>query len=213
MPAAMREYGENIALCRRVARDSIVDTEPRGQATCLLSGARRGDGQALSSLMQLVYDELRSLAGVYLRRERGGHTLQATALVNEAFLRMIDSTLVEQADQTHFFAIAAGVMRRVLIDHARGHGAQKRGGGLHRLTLDSDLAVTPDADVELLALEEALNKLAALDARQARVVELRFFGGLNVAEAADVLGVSKRSVENDWELARAWLHRQLSKAG
>lgn len=182
----------------------------RGEVARLLPAVGQGNPEATASLVHWVYDELRALAATYLGRERPGHTLQPTALVHEAFLRMVDSTSVGRMDQTHFLAVAANIMRRVLVDHARARGAEKRGGGLRRIELDSRLAMAPEREIDLLTLDEALGRLAVLDPRQGQVVELRFFGGLTVSEVADVLGVSKRLVESEWELARAWLHRELS---
>lgn len=181
--------------------------------TVLLARAREGDGAALSGLTDLVYDELRKLAAAYMRRERSGHTLQPTALVNEALMELVGGAGVAAKDRSHFFALAASVMRRVLVDHARARSATKRGGGQRRMNLHSGVAITPDADVEALALDDALTRLAALDARQARVVELRFFGGLSMEDVAEHLGVSKRTAETDWSMARAWLHRELTGAG
>jgi RNA polymerase sigma factor (TIGR02999 family) len=186
---------------------------PRAGVTVLLARAREGDGSALSGLTEMVYDELRKLAAAYMRRERAGHTLQPTALVNDALLELVGGAAVEAKDRAHFFALAAGVMRRVLVDHARTRGAAKRGGGQKRVNLHSGVAIVPDSDVEALALDDALTRLAALDARQSRIVELRFFGGLSMEEVAEHLGVSKRTAETDWALARAWLHRELSGGG
>ena len=160
-------------------------------------------------LMALVYDELRGLAGAYMRRERVGHTLQPTAVVNEAWLKLASATELESLDRNHFLAIASKVLRRVLVEHARGRDAAKRGGGEHPVTLQTQIGGGPSTDLDLLALEEALVRLAELDERQARVVELRFFGGLLVDEVAQVLQVSKRTVELDWSLARAFLRREL----
>ena len=179
----------------------------------LLADAGRGEAAALTGLTSLVYDELRALAAAYLRRERAGHSLQPTALVHEAFIRLIDSSGIKATDRRHFFAIAANTMRRVLVEHARTRGAAKRGGGQQRVTLTGIQDAKPDADFEVVALDEALKKLAALDERQARIVELRFFGGLEVEEVAHLLGVSKRTVEGDWTLARAWLYRELAAPG
>lgn len=168
-----------------------------------------GDRAALDRLMPLVYDELRRLAGGYLGRERRDHTLQPTALVNEAFLRLVDQRRIQWQGRAHFLALAATLMRQLLISHARKHRAAKRGSGGQRLTLlDSDLAVEA-RDVDLLDLDRALAALAALDARQARVVELRYFGGMTVEETAEVLEVSPATVKLDWSLARAWLLREL----
>lgn len=160
-------------------------------------------------LLPLVYDELRKLAAQYLRSERRGHSLQPTALVHEAFMRLVDQSRVDWKGRTHFFAVGAGAMRRILIDHARARGRGKRGGGWQRVLLDE--AETPEdlRDVDLVALHDALETLAALDEQEARIVELRFFGGLTVEEVAHVLGVSKRKVEGDWTHAKAWLRSAL----
>ncbi len=182
----------------------------RSDATRLLSRARSGDEASAASLLPLVYEELRRLAESYLRRERANHTLQPTALVHEAFLRLVDANGLEPRDEAHFLAIAATVMRRVLVEHARARATGKRGGGARRITLDTGIAGGSVSEVDLLALEDALEKLSLLDPRQARVVELRFYGGLSVEEVADVVGVSKRSVEADWTLARAFLYGQLA---
>lgn len=194
--------------CVRESRAAVVT---RTETTRILHELRAGDPAATNRLIPLVYDELRSLAAHFLSHERPGHTLQPTALVHEAFLRLVESPVVDAMDRAHFLAVAANVMRRVLVDHARARLAAKRGAGQAELTLGSDVAFLPDVDVEILALENALTALAALDERQARVVELRFFGGMTVAEVANLLNLSKRSIENDWELARAWLHRALTK--
>lgn len=172
------------------------------------------DRASAEELLPHVYDELRVLARRYLSRERPGHTLQPTALVHEAYIKLVDHSKVDWQGRTHFFAVGAKVMRHLLIDHARAKGRAKRGGDRHRVTLGDGL--TPfggrELDTEdLLALNEGLDRLAELDARQATVVELRFFGGLTVPEAAMILGVSKRTVEGDWAHARAWLKRELSR--
>lgn len=182
--------------------------------TQVLTGIQdSGDaGQASADrLFELVYPELRRLAGSYMAGERAGHTLQPTAVVNEAYLRLADLSRMKWQGRTHFFAVGARVMRRLLIDHARGHASQKRGGEWRRVTLSGtggsdDRGLEPE---ELLELDRALGKLQALDERQARVVELRYFGGLTVAEVAEALGVSRRTVEGDWTHARAWLRREL----
>lgn len=166
-------------------------------------------------LLPEVYAELRRLAGSYLRRERPDHTLQPTALVHEAYERLADQREKRWEGRSHFFAVGALAMRRVLVDHARSHGRQKRGGNWERVTADQAVPLLSDAPLsmeDVLALDRALNKLAQLDPRQAKVVELRYFGGLGAAETADVLGVSKRTVEGDWTHARAWLKRELSGA-
>jgi RNA polymerase sigma factor (TIGR02999 family) len=179
-----------------------------------LSGAGNAGAATPDELLPLVYDELRLLARRYLSRERPGHTLQPTALVHEAYLRLVDQTRVNWQGRTHFFAVGARVMRNLLIDHARARGRAKRGGEWHRVTLADGVAPFEDGDLDheqLLALNGALDRLAALDERQARVVELRFFGGLTVAEVAHLLGVSRRTVEGDWTHARAWLKRELTR--
>lgn len=160
-------------------------------------------------LMPVVFDELKSLAKALLRSERSGHTLQPTALVNEAYIRLIDQSRVDWQGRTHFRAIAAGAMRRILIDYGRARGRQKRGGGWQRVLLDEAAAWQDMNDLDALALKDALERLASLDAQQAKIVELRFFGGLTVEEAARVLGVSKRKVEADWTHAKAWLRDAL----
>jgi RNA polymerase sigma factor (TIGR02999 family) len=179
----------------------------------LLSRASAGDPKAVSDLMPLVYDELRRLAASYIRRERRGQTLQATALVNEAYVRLIGEKAQNWQNRTHFLAIAALSMRQILVQRARARKAAKRGGDPERITLDEQLlpaaATVQPRPVDLVALDAALEKLAALDARQAKVVELRYFGGLSVEEAADVLGISPATVKRDWTLARAWLKREL----
>lgn len=161
--------------------------------------------------MPLVYDEFRALAARHLRRERANHTLQPTALVHEAYLRLIDQTRVDWQGRTHFFAVGAQAIRRILVDHARNRKRQKRGGGAGRVTLDESVALAPQRAEEILALDEALETLGKLDARQAQVVEMRFFAGMSVEEVAEVLGVSKRTIEGDWTMARAWLMRELSR--
>jgi RNA polymerase sigma factor (TIGR02999 family) len=169
-----------------------------------------GDQQALEKLMPLVYDELRRLAGRYLRRERPGHTLQATALVNEAYLRLVDQRDVRWQNRAHFFGIAAQMMRRILVDHARSHQVAKRGAGARKLSLDEAIEAPEQADVDLVALDDALSDLARIDPQQSRIVELRFFGGLTIEEVAEVVGVSPATVKREWTMAKAWLYRELS---
>jgi RNA polymerase sigma-70 factor (ECF subfamily) len=179
----------------------------------LLERATAGDGQAVAELMPLVYDELRRLAASYLRRERPGQTLQATALVHEAYVRLIGEKPQHFNNRTHFLAIAALSMRQILVQRARARHAAKRGGNPERITLDEQLFAAPGGgtpEVDVVALDAALDKLAALDMRQAKIVELRYFGGLSVEEAADVLGISPATVKRDWTLARAWLKRELA---
>lgn len=177
--------------------------------THLLKEWSDGDEWALDKLTPLVYEELRHQAARYLRRERADHTLQTTALINEAYLRLIDAKDVQWQSRAHFFAIAANLMRRVLVDHARRRDAEKRGGAQLRLTLDETLAVSSTADVDVLAIDEALNKLSSIDSQQALVVELRFFSGLSVEETAAALGISPATVKRDWSVARAWLRREI----
>jgi RNA polymerase sigma factor (TIGR02999 family) len=190
--------------------------ELRRQVTDILTtldGAGADRGRAAEELMPVVYDELRRLAHGYLRRERAGHTLESTALVHEAYLRLADQQRVSWRGRTHFLAVGARMMRRLLVDHARHRGRVKRGGDWRRITLDGAVASLLGRDLgpeDLLALDQALRKLADLDERQARIVELRFFSGLEVAEVAEVLGVSKRTVEGHWTHARAWLRRELA---
>ena len=182
-------------------------------ASGLLDRASAGDEGAAGRLLELVYEQLRALAASYLRGERAGHTLQPTALVHEAFLRLQAGSPVRYQNHTHFFAVAARAMRQVLVDHARRRAAAKRGGDPERVTLDDGLQLGGDAEsrvIDVLALDEALERLGKLDERQARVVELRFFGGLTIDEAARVLEVSTDTVEDDWAMARAWLKRTLS---
>lgn len=168
-----------------------------------------GDPQALDRLTPLVYEELRHQATRYLRRERPGHTLQTTALIHEAYLRLVEAKDVNWQSRAHFFAIAANLMRRVLVDHARRRDAEKRGGPDIRLTLDERVAAAGETGLDLLAIDEALNRLALIDSQQARVVELRFFSGLTVEETATALGVSPKTVKRDWSVARAWLRREI----
>jgi len=181
------------------------------EITRLLVAWGDGDESALAELTPLVYGELHRLAHHYMSDERGSHTLQTTALVNEAYVRLIDWKNVRWQNRAHFFAVSAQLMRRILVDFARARGYDKRGGGARPVTLDETAVFADDRDTDIVALDEALTSLAELDARQSRVVELRFFGGLTNEEAAEVLKVSEATVRRDWSLARAWLHRELSK--
>jgi RNA polymerase sigma-70 factor (ECF subfamily) len=183
----------------------------RQEITGLLLAWNGGDPAALDRLMPLVYEELRRLARSYMRRQRPDHTLQTTALVNEAYLRLIDSSRVSWQNRAHFFAVSAMVMRRVLVDLARARRSEKRGGEAIVVSIDEALDAVPDRAAEIVALDEALNTLAGLSPRQARVVELRYFGGLTEEEVAEVLQTSERTVRRDWTLARAWLKRELEK--
>jgi RNA polymerase sigma factor (TIGR02999 family) len=177
--------------------------------THLLKEWSEGNQRALDELAPLVYEELRQQAARYLRQERAGHSLQATALINEAFLRLIDVKNVQWQNRAHFFGIAANLMRRILVDHARRRDAEKRGGAQIRVTLEDAFAIAKEPAIDLLAIDEALDRLAAIDAQQARVVELRFFSGLSVEETATALGVSAKTVKRDWSVARAWLRREI----
>lgn len=161
--------------------------------------------------MPLVYNELRALAESYLKQERPDHTLQATALVHEAYMKLIKQEDVEWQNRAHFFGVAAQAIRRILVDHARHHQRAKRGGGRQRVQLDEDVALLDQSDLDLLALDEAMEKLAEFHERASRVVELRFFGGLSREEAAEFLGISLRTVSDDWRMARAWLRRELAE--
>jgi RNA polymerase sigma-70 factor (ECF subfamily) len=165
----------------------------------------------VDELVPLVYDELRRVAARYLRREAQGNTLQPTALVHEAFLKLAGQRRVDWQGRTHVLAIGAKAMRRILVDHAKRKRRVKRGGGMKRIELDEAAALSPQRDEDLLAIDEALDKLAHIDERQATIVELRFFGGMTVEEVAQVLGVSKRTVESEWTMVRAWLRRELAK--
>jgi RNA polymerase sigma-70 factor, ECF subfamily len=180
-----------------------------GEVTMLLANMQKGDRDAAGKLMPVIYGELRRLAAHYMRSERPDHTLQPTALVHEAYVRLVENEAVEWQGKAHFMAVAAQLMRRILIDHARGHVAAKRGGRAQKVELEDRFAVNLDHPEELLALDEALTALTQRDARQGRVVELRFFGGLSVEETAEVLGIDPRTVKRDWSAARAWLHRKL----
>ncbi len=192
--------------------DGAPAGSPSGQASRLLAKAAGGDEQAASRLLPLVYDELRRLAGGYLRRERPGQTLQATALVHEAYVRLVKPGTRPWTGRTHFLAIAAVSMRQVLVDRARRRHAAKRGGACQRITLDDGALATaaPDAGVDLVTLDRALTELAALDPQQARIVELRYFGGLTVDETAEVVNLSAATVKRHWTLARAFLKKALA---
>jgi RNA polymerase sigma factor (TIGR02999 family) len=186
--------------------------EPPSQVTKLLQGWRGGDRNDLEALLPLVYDELRRLAHYHLKNERPGHTLQTTALVHEAYFRLVGQELPEWESRAHFFAIAAQLMRQILVDYARRRRASKRGSGVCMLTLDDALALSRRKDVDIIALDDALNTLAELDPRQSRVVELRFFAGLSLEETSEVMGIATATVQRDWTAARAWLHREISRS-
>jgi RNA polymerase sigma factor (TIGR02999 family) len=184
-----------------------------GQITRLLQRARHGEQRAADELMPLIYEELRRLAKHYMRGERPGHTLQATALVHEAYLRLVGGENEPWQSRAHFFAAAAIVVRRILVQHARAAGAAKRGGGWSRADIDMNSVTADNGDAQILAVDEALQKLDALDHRKARLVELRFFTGMSVDEAAEALGVSPRTAAREWDMAKAWLSRELTDAG
>ncbi len=187
-----------------------MTTQSPKEITRLLVAWGDGDESALADLTALVYEELHRLAHHYMSGERAGHTLQTTALVNEAYVRLIDWKSVRWQNRAHFFGVSAQLMRRILVDFARARGYDKRGGGAQAVELDEAAVMAGDKDTDMVALDEALNSLAEMDARQSRVVELRFFGGLSVEESAEVLKVSPATVRRDWSLARAWLRREMS---
>jgi RNA polymerase sigma factor (TIGR02999 family) len=193
----------------RVYPDAMAGS--RGDVTQLLQRWSVGRQDALDQLLPAIYGELKRLAASYLRRERPDHTLQATALVHEAFLKLIDQRNVRWQNRAHFFGIAAQLMRRILVDYARAHGASKRGSGARPLSLDEALVVAPGCNVDLLGLDEALTRLAAIDPQQSRVVELRFFSGLTIDETAEVLHLSPKTVVREWTLAKAWLYAELAQ--
>lgn len=180
------------------------------ETTRLLSAVGRGEANAAARLLPVVYEELRALAGSYFRRQPDNHTLQPTALVHEAYLKMVNQTAAQWNDRAHFFAVAAKAMRQILVNHAHARNAEKRGGGQTRIALNEELAPNAERDFDPIALDEALTRLAALDERKATVVELRFFSGLSMDEVCHVLNVSKTTIEGDWRLARAWLSKELS---
>lgn len=190
----------------------MSEVPTQANVTELLVNWGKGDQQALEQLMPIVYDELRRLAGRYLRRERSGHTLQSTALVHEAFLRLIDQNRVQWQNRAHFFGVAAQLIRRILVDHARAHRAQKRGAGAVVLSLDEALGVPGAQDIDLISLDDSLVQLTEMDPQQGKIVELRFFGGLSIEETAEAIGVSPATVKRDWVMAKAWLFQNLSGA-
>jgi RNA polymerase sigma factor (TIGR02999 family) len=179
--------------------------------TRLLLDWRNGDQTALDRLMPLVYEELRRMANNYMRNERRGHTLQSSALVNEAYLRLVDHENIDWQNRAHFFGVAAQAMRRILVDHARTRNYQKRGGGAQQVSLDEAATMAGDRAAELIALDEALQELAKIDERKSRVVEMRYFGGLSLEETAEALGVSIPTVTRDWTTAKAWLMREMTR--
>jgi RNA polymerase sigma factor (TIGR02999 family) len=188
-----------------------VAHQSSSQITLLLQGWRAGDRQATDQLLAVVYDELRRMAHFHLKNERSGHTLQSTALVHEAYFRLVGQDFPEWEGRSHFFAIAAQLMRQILVDYARRRRATKRGSGACMLALDEAIALPQRKDVDVVALDDALNTLAEVDPRQSRVVELRFFAGLSLEETAEVMGIATATVQRDWTAARAWLHREISR--
>ena len=187
-----------------------IPSLPPQEVTQLLVDWGNGNQAALDRLMPLVYTELRQLAHRYMRRERPGHTMQTTALIHEAYLRLVDQNQVRWQHQAHFFGIAARLMRQILIEHARSHTRAKRGGGVGTISLDEAAIVSQARATALLALDDALERLATIDPRKSQVVELRFFGGLSVEEAAQVLNIAPNTVLRDWRMAKAWLRREIS---
>jgi RNA polymerase sigma factor (TIGR02999 family) len=188
-----------------------MSSDPQHEVTQILQNWSGGDSEAPARLMPFVYDEMRRLARVFLAKERGNHTLQPTALVHEAYVRLIDQTRVNWQNRAHFYGIAASMMRRVLIDHARAHATDKRGGATIRLSIDDVQVPVEERAAALLDLDEALERLKEMDERKCKIVEMRFFGGLSDAEIAEVLDVSTRTVLRDWKTARLWLYRELTQ--
>jgi RNA polymerase sigma factor (TIGR02999 family) len=189
--------------------DDEAQKPPCGEVSGLLRAWGEGDRDALDRLTPVVYDELRRLARRYMRGERPGHSLQTTALVNEAYMRLVDYKSMQWQNRAHFFAVSAQLMRRILVDHARRHNL-KRGGGVQHVSLEETAIVDDDRPADLVALDDAMNALARIDPRKVQVVEMRFFGGLSVEETAEVLKVSPVTVMRDWSTAKAWLYRELT---
>jgi RNA polymerase sigma factor (TIGR02999 family) len=192
--------------------ESGLSSEAPSQVTDLLTRWRGGDRQALDSLMPLVYEELRVLARHYLRGERPDHTLQSTALVHEAFVRLVGQDPPDWKSRAHFFGVAARLMRQILVDHARNHKAAKRGGNSLTITISEELVGGKSEDIDLLALDAALNSLAEVNPQQGRIVELRYFSGLTIEDTSEVLGVSPATVKRSWTVARAWLYREMNRS-
>ena len=191
--------------------DETPGPPAREQISQLLEAWAGQDPAARDALVPIVYDELHRLAHHYMRTERAGHTLQTTALVNEAYLRLVDVDRMQWRDRAHFFAMAATMMRRILVDHARAHARDKRGGGVIMTSLDEDVAAPSVPDVDVIALDDALERLGRIDERQARLVELRYFAGLTIDEAAEALGISAGTLKREWAIAKAWLYRELHR--
>ena len=188
-----------------------MDSPPPHDVTQLLIAWSNGDHAAREQLMSVVYEELHRLARRYMRNESPGHTLQTSALVNEAFIRLVDQKNVHWQNRSHFFGIAAQMMRRILVDYARSRNYAKRGGGARQVSLDEGLVASEERSAEVVAVHEALEELAKIDPRKAQVVELKFFGGLTIDEVAEVVGVSPATVALDWTMAKAWLRREISR--
>jgi RNA polymerase sigma factor (TIGR02999 family) len=181
------------------------------QVTQLLAELRSGDNNAADKLFELVYEELRHQASAYLRHERRDHTLQTTDLVHEAYFKLVDQKHVEWQNRAHFFGVAAQAMRRILVDYARGHQAAKRGGGLTKISLHETAILPDECPDEMIALDDALTRLSAIDERQSRIVELRFFGGRTIAETAQILSLSDATIKREWNMAKAWLYREMQQ--
>lgn len=207
----VREFPKRKRVSELPPSPSMLTPVSEGEVTRLLTAAASGSDSAAGELLPLVYAELRRVAESYLRRERGDHTLQPTALVHEAYLRLVDQKAASFTNKAHFMRVAARAMRRVLVDHARAHRAAKRGGGAEEMAFDEGLVVIENRAIDMLALDEALNELQGLDAEQARIVELRFFAGLTSVEVSHVLGMSLRTVEREWAFARAWLRSKVGE--
>lgn len=191
----------------------VAGSHAPGEVTQLLRQLSEGNQQSLPHLMPMVYNDLRRVAGAFMRRERAGHTLQVTALVHEAYLRLVDQRETHWQNRAHFFAIAAQAMRRILVEHARAKGAEKRGGEFEKVSLDDiSVALTPRHSELVLALDEALTRLERMSPRQCRIIEYRFFSGMTEDETAAVLDISTRTVKRDWRVARAWLNRELASS-
>jgi RNA polymerase sigma factor (TIGR02999 family) len=207
-----RRNGKGLGLLPTALGANLLAHEAPSQVTKLLQVWRAGDPKALDALLPLVYDELRRLAHHHLKNERPEHTLQSAALVHEAYFRLVGQDLPELESRAHFFAVAAQLMRQILVDYARRRRASKRGSGVCMLTLDDAVALPQRKEVDVVALDDALNTLAEVDPRQSRVVELRFFAGLSLEETSQVMGIATATVQRDWTAARAWLHREISRS-
>jgi RNA polymerase sigma factor (TIGR02999 family) len=209
---ASKKTGSNVVSWLTLRGGARCITMPSAhEITQLLGAWSAGDERAFEKLMPLVYDELHRLAQAYMGRERPGHVLQTTALVHEAYLRLVDAGRASLQDRNHFFAVCAQLMRRILVDWARARLSHKRGGEVQMLNLDESLVVSPHAGADLVALDDALKALETVDPRKSKVIELRFFGGLSVQETAGALAVSEETVLRDWRLAKSWLRRELGK--